>query len=798
MCRFAAWAALGGIVASCPQAVGDDWRGFRGLEHQGVAPSGSRADVLSWSSRENVRWATPIRGHGNSSPVASGGRVYVSTAYPTAQATMVGNALAVARFLLVTFLASSGIALLVRACGTKRAAPGSLADAQNALPGVCCNTLGLAAFSLAIAGTAFLVLYGPDVLDYQRCPIRGWLASGVLVTLCFVLADFRIGSRSPGGFGMGILGLGYSGLVMAAIPSKEHAYHDGMLSNNSTVVLAVAAVPALFGTFCIVGFLSNAPMPCIPRQSLIVRGTRHIVVHHVFVAAIMVAIAAAAGIRFFTGVVRAGNSFAWEGWLAWCLGAFLIGILSLGWSLDRHSHTTGEFHRRAPGRGLGYLGLVLGTAAMSMLAVAVLFGTAIDRSAYLAYHAGNPRWTAESGPWGIPTFAFACVSSFAIAFVAWIRRWRGAEARPSRVFRVAALALATSQLLAVGWLSGGQTLVRAIVCLDEDTGKTVWSCEALPGPEGPLHRLNSAATPTPVLSGDRVCAFFGSVGLMCCGTDGDLKWTNETIRFASPYGTGTSPVVLGDILVLVNAMPEAPRIYALSCENGELLWQADMMVGVGEMPFWGQSRTPLIRVLDGKATLLVWGPGGLAGYDLQGGQMRWCHPIGAGGGDMVASPTVDKTHVFCAGTRETVALALTKLDGREDPVVWRTKARGPNCASPLALNGLLLFVTDEGIATCLDAETGEQLWRTRLKGEYYASPIAVGDLVYFCNAAGVTTVVAADREFRRLAENQLREQTLASFAPVNGRLLVRTSSRLWCIGTGSHAGPEIVSSICSE
>jgi len=165
---------------------------------------------------------------------------------------------------------------------------------------------------------------------------------------------------------------------------------------------------------------------------------------------------------------------------------------------------------------------------------------------------------------------------------------------------------------------------------------------------------------------------------------------------------------------------------------------------------------------------------------------------------MVASPTVDKTYVFCAGTRETVALALTKLDGREDPVVWRTKARGPNCASPLALNGLLLFVTDEGIATCLDAETGEQLWRTRLKGEYYASPIAVGDLVYFCNAAGVTTVVAADREFRRLAENQLREQTLASFAPVNGRLLVRTSSRLWCIGTGSHAGPEIVSSICSE
>jgi len=715
--------------------------------------------------------------------------VYVSTAYPTSRATALGKALDLLRLLLVAFLGASGLAVIVRGCATTEAAADRTRIAGGFLAGDCRRSLGLAVFALALGGSAFLVLYGAHALDYQRCPIRGWLASALLVAICFVLAEFRVGPHSRVALLMGILALGYSGLVVAAVPCKEHAYRGGMLSPNSTVVLAVAAIPALFGISCIVGYVSSARRPAGSRQSPAAHMARRVALRHGLAAFAIVAIGAAAGIRFFWGEIREGSASGWQGWLLWCLGALLIAVLASCWSLDRHSPVTATPLRRPVHQSLALLTLVVGTATASAIAGAMLLRAAVGRSRYLGYHLSSPRWTAEVGAWGLAVVALACACSLAFTLARW-KGGRGAPAaRPTPVFRAAALALGLTQLFAVCWLSGSRTLVRAIVCVEEETGKIVWTCEGLAGPEGPLHRLNSPATPTPVLWKDRVFAFFGSAGVMCCSTKGNLLWTNEAIRFTSPYGAGASPIVAGETLVVVSAAPPNPRIYGLSCESGKIVWQTDMRLGSAGIPFWGQSRTPLVKKVRGRDTLLVWGFDGLAGYDLEDGRFLWCYPIGNGGGDMVASPTADGERVYCAGTRETIALALSRLGSGDDPIVWRTKTPGTNCASPVVHRGMLFLVSDNGIASCLDARTGERLWRARLRGEYYASPVAFGDAVLFCNAAGATTVVAAERSFREIRTNDLQDQTLATCAPVNGHLLMRTSGRLYCLQ--SEASPRL-------
>ncbi len=56
----------------------DDWPEFRGPTGQGIAPEGHYP--VEWSASKNVAWRKPIPGKGWSSPIVSGGFVYLTTA----------------------------------------------------------------------------------------------------------------------------------------------------------------------------------------------------------------------------------------------------------------------------------------------------------------------------------------------------------------------------------------------------------------------------------------------------------------------------------------------------------------------------------------------------------------------------------------------------------------------------------------------------------------------------------------------------------------------------------------------
>ncbi len=94
---------------------------------------------------------------------------------------------------------------------------------------------------------------------------------------------------------------------------------------------------------------------------------------------------------------------------------------------------------------------------------------------------------------------------------------------------------------------------------------------------------------------------------------------------------------------------------------------------------------------------------------------------------------------------------------------------------------LVYCVSDDGIAICVEADSGEVVYRNRLGGNFSASPLLSGNRLYFTNEARVTTVVRSGREFEVLAESDLGERTLASFAVVDSSLLIRTANALYRI-----------------
>ena len=115
-------------------------------------------------------------------------------------------------------------------------------------------------------------------------------------------------------------------------------------------------------------------------------------------------------------------------------------------------------------------------------------------------------------------------------------------------------------------------------------------------------------------------------------------------------------------------------------------------------------------------------------------------------------------------------------------MTWTHDKGVPLTPSILAIGDELYFVSDSGVASCLDSRTGRVHWKKRLGGDFSASPVFAEGRVYFQNEAGVTYVVKADTTFELLATNDLEERTLASPAVADGALFLRSESHLWRIG----------------
>jgi outer membrane protein assembly factor BamB len=114
-------------------------------------------------------------------------------------------------------------------------------------------------------------------------------------------------------------------------------------------------------------------------------------------------------------------------------------------------------------------------------------------------------------------------------------------------------------------------------------------------------------------------------------------------------------------------------------------------------------------------------------------------------------------------------------------VAWKVKRNIPTRTSPVLANELLFMVDDGGIASCLEAKTGEFIWNERIGGTYSAAPIWGADRVYFFSEGGKTTVVAASREFKVVATNQLGDGFMASPAVLNNSLVLRSKTHLYRI-----------------
>ncbi|MHC4179174.1 MAG: outer membrane protein assembly factor BamB family protein [Planctomycetota bacterium] len=163
------------------------------------------------------------------------------------------------------------------------------------------------------------------------------------------------------------------------------------------------------------------------------------------------------------------------------------------------------------------------------------------------------------------------------------------------------------------------------LAFEKQTGGLAWRKEAPRVPIEKVHEANSPAASTPCIDDDRVYVYFGSYGLLCYDLEGRDQWNRPIPAPRSLYGTSSSPILHGDLLILVidndanlpGSRLSQSKIIALNKSTGELVWEA-------LRPFHRSGwSTPTIWTHEGGQELVVLGNGRLRGYDAATGVEKW-------------------------------------------------------------------------------------------------------------------------------------------------------------------------------
>ena len=333
-----------------------------------------------------------------------------------------------------------------------------------------------------------------------------------------------------------------------------------------------------------------------------------------------------------------------------------------------------------------------------------------------------------------------------------------------------------------------------VMAFDKTTGRVLHD-KALFRVASPqfCHLFNSYASPTPVIEEGRIYVSFGSPAIACIDTKTcAVLWERRDFVCNHFRGAGSSPVMWQDLLIYPFDGSDRQYVVALDKKTGKTAWEVKRSVDFKDLQPDGRPEadgdyrkafaTPHVIEWEGRPMVISSGAKAHYAYEPATGREIWrFEELGAH--SPATRPVVGLGVVFIPigfGKKQIIAL---KLGGAgvldQSRVAWRLAKGAPNKPSLLLDGELLYAIDDTGIMTCIDAKTGIAVWRERVTGNYSASPLFAEGRIYLFSEEGKVTVVAAGREFRKLAEGKFDDGFMASPAVSGKALFLRTKAALY-------------------
>ncbi len=323
--------------------------------------------------------------------------------------------------------------------------------------------------------------------------------------------------------------------------------------------------------------------------------------------------------------------------------------------------------------------------------------------------------------------------------------------------------------------------LERVVCLDEKTGESNWTCEY------PVQYKNVGYIAGPrasvTIDGKQAYAL-GTMGhLNCLSVDkGDVVWSKDldqeykiTQSQRMPiWGIAGSPIVFNDLVIIHLGAPDGACVVAFDKKTGVEKWRA--------LDDRGQYSSPILYKQNDKNILIVWTGDSVAGLNPQSGDVYWRHefkptrmPIG------IATPIVHDDKIFVTSFYDGSLLLKMKPDEMSVEEVW--KARGANerttdalhsiISTPIWLGDCIYGVDSYGELRCINAADGKRIWenneavpKARWSTIHF---VQNGDNIWMFNERGELLLGQLSPEgFKEISRARLIEPTTDQLRERNG------------------------------
>ncbi len=325
---------------------------------------------------------------------------------------------------------------------------------------------------------------------------------------------------------------------------------------------------------------------------------------------------------------------------------------------------------------------------------------------------------------------------------------------------------------------------RLMLAIDRHDGSVLWERSVTAQSEESFtHRLSGPAEATPCTDGKRIYFYFGNYGLVALNFDGSLAWEKKMSRPRTGMGTGTSPILFEDALLLIRDGTDDPCILSLDAATGEERWKRP------RLGYRISHSSPFVWKNRIRTELVIAGTSSLVSLDPTSGRLNW--KVDDTNGFPCTTPTGGSDRLYfpswsanSSGGRDTLeahfddemtftneeladpALFFKRFDQNEDGALERSElppSRARDVFKWLDRNGNQFWETDEfdillrpagkGRNVMVTIEAGGEgllngsdviAWEWRKHLPYVASPLISDNRVFLVKSLGIVTCLNAE------------------------------------------------------